>query len=1465
MDKTLEIFHPFIRTWFKKSYGSPTDVQLKSWPLIAKNIDILVSAPTGSGKTMTAFLWALNLLISGKIQTGVTSILYISPLKALNNDIQKNLLKPLGELKSIFTENNEFFPEINVQTRSGDTSQYDRRKMLRNPPEILITTPESINLLLSSAGGKSILGNIDTVILDEIHSVTGTKRGTHLISAIERLTLLSGEFKRISLSATVKPLSVVGEFVSGRRIEGSLQNPVYKKRDIVLVKSEVKKRYKLKVSYPETNNEIKKDSIWDQIVDDLKGIISKNRSTLFFTNGRKLCEKLTFKLNHGNSVKTVFSHHGSLSKEIRSEVEKRFKGGDLNAIIATNSLEMGIDIGDLDEVVLIQSPPSISSAVQRIGRAGHNVNQVSAGSFFPSHPMDILESTVLVNEIEKGDIEKQKPVENPLDVLCQIVISMTGLEPWKIDELYNFIISIYSYRKLSFDVFQNVLAMLSGKYEESRVRELGKKIIVNKKKNTVIAAKGALLSLYMSGGTIPDRGYYKLRHVKNNARIGELDEEFVWEASVGQVLTIGAQNWRIKKITHNDVLVEPANGANMDIPFWIGEGRNRDFHFSSKISDFLQFCDGSLGGKKSEKDLYKLLKENYHLDDGAASKLIDFLNLQKTRSGVPLPHREHIIYEEIVTGPGRTPYHQTIIHTFWGGRLNKPYGIALKTAYENTYKKRIEVFSDNNCIVLILPEKDHGLKDLVNSFNVEFYLKEGLEKSGFFGARFRECAGRALLISKQNLNMRMPLWISRLKSKKLFDAVTKYNDFPILAETYRTCISDEFDLENLKVQLKAIEDDVINISSITKRVPTPMADNVSWEQINKYMYEDDGNKGTQKSDLDYDLVSEVIWGQKFLPPIKKDIVETFDSKLKRIYPGYSPSSAIEFIDFINDMVLLTINEWEDLKFAVKRDRGDFFEVSELDSLIKIAPEKVSPLTGAFDKLDYLNNRGVLSNSEILSLDGNKIDGNFNTKQTVENLAPFIYEWLKFRGPVPVESMNKLLPLQKDLFQKSCELLLEEQKVVTGPIIEREKTVYICEAENYEILIRISRKEKRADFKALKIEELQPFLANLHGLGENRCDLDNIYNRMEQLLCYPLKCDIWEKEVFPARFPFYDSVYLDSLMQENEIMWRADNGKTVLFSYFSDLDLLDYSKSKNNFLESQKGKFGFKELTELYGKSFKILSDDLWGAVFSGVVSNDTFISIRKGFENNFKVKDLTGQKRYPRRGPARSAVSMWKQSVPHHGNFYRIDIPQKENDPISVDERRKARVRILLDRYGIIFREILTKESKEFSWSKLFKSLRIMELSGEILSGYFFEGIEGPQFISNKAFKLLQKKRQKGMFWLSSLDPLSVAGMGLPLKKKLKRRAPGTHFVYNGANIILTSSGNGKEIFFEIDHDNPLVEMSLDYMDHLLSRKFMPRKSIKVESINGNNPTESKYLAVIEKRFDVICDHKSITVYKKIL
>ena len=632
----LTQFHPLVARWFEEQVGQPTDLQQQAWSKIAAREHLLITAPTGAGKTLAAFLLALNQLIIEQWPIGHTHVLYVSPLRALNYDIQRNLLSPLIELKQIFREAEEAFPDIRVLTRSGDTAQSDRRQMLRHPPEILITTPESLNLLLSSKGGRSILTNISIVILDEIHAVYGTKRGVYLMTAVDRLVHLSGEFQRVALSATIQPMEKVAEFVGGFRLEGGPGDPRYVPRPVSIVASNAKKQYDLRVRFPrEATEKEGSSSVWEPLVDELKKIIAKNGSTLIFVNSRRLCEMLTLMINEEKEEPLAYAHHGSLSLEIRSEVERRLKAGELRAIVATNSLELGIDIGSLDEVVLIQSPFSISSAVQRVGRSGHQVNQLSHGILFPAHPKDVIEAAVLAPAILNHDIELSKTVLCPLDVLSQVIVSMVGVETWDIDHLFAHLKANYSYRYLNRGQFDLVLNTLAGRYAESRVRELKPLISIDRLDNTVIGRRGALQTLYLSGGVIPDRGYFHLRHQETNARIGELDEEFVWEASVGDTFTLGTQNWQIHRITHNDVFVLPGNPKAVAAPFWKAEENDRDFHFSELISRFLEETDGQL----ENPSFAESLQTRNCMEPEAAAKLIDFLKRQKEATGCPLPHR----------------------------------------------------------------------------------------------------------------------------------------------------------------------------------------------------------------------------------------------------------------------------------------------------------------------------------------------------------------------------------------------------------------------------------------------------------------------------------------------------------------------------------------------------------------------------------------------------------------------------------------------------------------------------------------------------------------------------------------------------------------------------------------------------------------------------------------------------------
>lgn len=960
--QSLKSFHPLIAGWFADSVGSPTDVQQRAWKEVSEGRHVLVTAPTGSGKTLAAFLWGINQLVTGAWPRGETRVLYVSPLKALNNDVRKNLLAPLQALEGVFGRAGESFPALSVQTRSGDTPGSERQRMLRKPPEILITTPESLNILLTSAAGRHALTGIRTVILDEIHAVAGTKRGTHLMTAVERLVLLCGDFQRIALSATVTPLQTVADFVGGFVRRGD----DYAKRDVAVVRGEQAKEFRIEIRAPQEEGTPQDDAFWPRLARDFARLVGEHRSTLFFANSRRTTERVTRLINEAAGEEVAYAHHGSLSKEIRLAVEEKLKRGELKAIVATNSLELGIDIGRLESVVLIQTPRTISSAIQRIGRSGHGVGEVSRGLLYPSHGMDYVDAAVMAAAIAERDLEPLHPVESPLDLLSQIILAMALPEEWDLDELYAFLKTSYPYRNLQRRHFDLVVGMLEGRYADSRVAELRPRVTLDRLENTIRTREGLGTLIYLEGGTIPDRGYFDLRLLDGGAKIGELDEEFVWERRIGDTFALGAQVWQIKQITHNSVDVAPARNPQQIIPFWRAEELDRDFHFSERIALFLEECNDSL----TRDDLPDLLAARYGMDRAAAETLGGYLRRQREAAGAELPHRHHLLVEHFHDPQGGAEAQQVIIHTLWGNSVNRPFTFALAAAWEKEFGYPLQAFYDNDAVALLLPRdfQMRHLFTLVTPENLESLLRVSLERTGFFGARFRENAGRALLLPKLGFKKRMPLWLNRLRSKKLLAAVARYKDFPLVLETWRSCLQDDFDLASLKTLLAEIQEGVIRVEETRTSAASPFAEGIIWQQVNKYVYEDD-MPDSSASALGQDLIRELAQSPHLRPRLPVQLVSGFEAKRQRIADGYAPESARELIDWVKERLLIPEPEWARLLEAMQRDHAlapDGLAAQVSARVVRLTlPGSVVPLVAAVELLPEVA-RGVSATREELA-------------------------------------------------------------------------------------------------------------------------------------------------------------------------------------------------------------------------------------------------------------------------------------------------------------------------------------------------------------------------------------------------------------------------------------------------------------------------------------------------------------------
>lgn len=1377
-----------MQEWLERRFPAPTDAQRQVWPRAVQGESLLLSSPTGTGKTLAAFLCGLDALISGRWPADRLALLYISPLKALNQDVRLNLLEPLSEIRELSEAKGISLPEIGVETRSGDTSQYRRRRMIEKPPQILITTPESLNIMLANPRARLLFSDLKTVILDEIHALAASKRGVHLVSALERLITISGEFQRLALSATVADPERVAAFAAGYAAPGAL-------RPMGIVRSADRKQISLDIDViPEPTQKLApadRDTPWKRLVERLLPLVEAERSSLIFVNSRRLAERLSFLLNDAAQTDIAYAHHGSLSPEIRQSVETRMKSGRLRCIVATNSLELGIDIGFLDQIILVQTPFSLASAVQKIGRAGHRVGAVSRARLFCSHGRDLLDGLSLARAVRTGQVEELKPVEGGLDVLAQIIVSEAMAGETSADELYHTLRRSYSYRNLERESYDLVIEMLTGYYRGARIPRLPVRIKLES--NMLQALPGAAAAYYSSGGTIPDRGYFSLRKAGSGALIGELDEEFVWERKVGDVFSFGNRMWRIQALTPQTVEVLPSDAPADTTTFFRADPMLKRYTASAILGDLIEAFSGARHPERR-------LTEEFAFSREAAERLSAYLRLQAGLTG-PV-HRHRIVAEETRSAKTGGFLNLSFLHTLWGGTVNAPLALALAAQFA-AEEIDAKVIWDNDSILIssleaLTPPAAERLAMLAREM-LEPLIANALSRHGIFGARFREAAGRALLLPKSGFNRRTPLWLNRLRARRLYGVLVKRPDFPLIREALRECMEDLFDIPRLRELLDECADGRIEIGRVRTESPSPLCSGALYDQINAQVYTDD--TPDTGGGFSVEWAERIASGEFERPGIEPILIEAFLSRLQRRAPGYRPESREDLQEIVKERILIPLADWREIAADA-------------------APETVGPVIGDRQK------RGYLAAAEQLPflrpclrdelMDTLKVtEPDIRDEELDLRTRELFSGWLYFQGPLRRDELIQNSPFDPGRCAQLIDELLANEELIFDRLIDGDEERYLMHVEAYRELLSFVRARYRLESAPLcDSKQLAGLLYRWQGAGA----AVGIEEILALLAGFSLPAGLWEEAVLPTRIEEYRPALLDQILSRRELCWLGSDKKRISFFLREEADLCG-AETGDSFLPAA-GAFSFWELAALEGEEQRSSGADdlarrLWNEVWRGRASADSFAPVRSGIARNFRAPRLPAAARSRRRG-----LAAWQSSLPLEGNWFRPAQRSESPDALERLEASKERVRILFARYPVLFREILHREEGPFRWGAIFKALRLMEFSGELISGEFIADIGGLQFILREDLGRIRSLAadRPGPFLLHVADPASLAGIGIePLRQLFpERRGEIWMLIREGAAVAWYSKSRG-DLHLpgpgrpedEILHFKPLLERRL--------------------------------------------------------
>jgi ATP-dependent Lhr-like helicase len=1361
----LAALSPKTRAWFERAFAGPTPAQRSAWPVIATGAHVLVQAPTGSGKTLAAFLTGIDRLDATPGEG--LRLLYISPLKALNYDVERNLRGPLAGLGS----------QLTVGVRTGDTDQRERRRMLRVPPDILITTPESLFLLLTSQA-REMLRSVQTVIVDEVHAVAGTKRGAHLAISLERLArVTSADFQRIGLSATQRPLEEIGRFVSGGRPIELVDAGTRKELDLEVVVALEDMREP--GSNPALSQPVLPDgvamasgyeptarSIWPSIYPALLDLVRQHRSTIVFVNNRRLAERLAVRLNELAEQEIARAHHGSLAREQRVEIEELLKAGRIPCLVATSSLELGIDMGAVDLVVQVESPKSVARGLQRVGRAGHDLDAVSKGRIFPKFRADLLESAVVAKAMREGAIEETSIPRNPLDVLAQQVVAICAEDALEVGDLHALVRGAYPFADLSLQQLENVLDMLAGRYPSDEFAELRPRIVWDRAAGVVRGREGARRLAVTNAGTIPDRGLFGVFQVDGGGRVGELDEEMVYEARQGQAFMLGASTWRIEEITRDRVLVSPAPGVPGAVPFWKGEGIGRPYELGEKIGRTTRELVALV-----DSEALARLAGDYHLDELAARNLLTYLREQAAAGGGVVPSDRTIVVERFRDEIGDW---RVCILTPFGARVHAPWAMALGARLRDALGLEVQSIWSDDGIALHFPETDvpPPVADLMLAPDeVEEIVVQEVGQTALFGARFRENAGRALLIPRRRPGQRTPLWQQRLKAQSLLQVARKYGSFPIVLETYRECLQDVFDLPALKRILHGMQTRELDVVEVETVSASPFASSLLFDYIATYMYEDDtpaAERRAQALSLDCDLLRELLGQEELRELIDLSALGEVEAQL-----AGDPRTPDELHDLLRRRGDLRDDESDPaLAAALESERRAL--------RVRIAGE--ARLIAADDAGLFRDALGVMPPGGLPEA---------YLDPVADALTVLLVRFARTRGPFTTAEAASRYGLAAARAEEILTTLERDDRIVRGELRPGGSEREWCDPEVLRRLRRASLAALRREVEPAERAALGRFLPAWHGI-DRRASLPEALVPLQAL---PLPVSLWETEVLPRRVPGYQPAWLDGLCASGEVVWVGAGLDRVALYFREDAHLLgapagaappegEIAAALREALE-RSAEF-WPDLLQATGLEAEEALPALWELVWAGEVTNDAWTPLR--------AERRYGTPVAPRR-PRRFSRARGLSSTSTQGRWS----PAARLFPVGGAEPR-ALAELLLERQGIVVRDGVRGEGIPGGYGAVYAELRALETIGACRRGYFVEGLGGAQFALAGAVERLRELRAdagEGALVLAAADPAQPYGAALPWPRRSGARAArvsGAHVVLLEGEAVLFVERGGRSL-----------------------------------------------------------------------